>query len=581
MAWDIATNTLGKYRLIAELGHGGMADVYLAVAQGLGGFNKLLVLKQLRPSLVEDSEFLTMFLDEARLAARLSHPNVVHTYEVGREGSRYYIAMEYLEGQPLNRIVRRAEKSGGMPLNLYIAILVHVLAGLQYAHEITDYDGTPLNVVHRDLTPHNIFVTYTGEVKIVDFGIAKALDSTAETRAGVLKGKLAYMSPEQARSEPVDRRADIFSAGVMIWEAVAGRRMWQSMEGVTIIQQLITGDLPLIDQVAPKSPERIRRIANRALSLSREDRFSTALDLQTALEAYLSDASAHYSAREIGEFVVGLFGEDRRKIASIIDDRLHHSASLPVASGTAAAAIPRLNVGGFASSSVPTNSMDPAPDIIDRSPGIELGIRSSTPPSMTSAPMVGAVNVHDSSVPTRSSRGPLIPAIVGAGLAVVLLLVGVKVFNGKGSPEVAANAPGPSSAPQVPAPPAPDAAQEPEKTEVEVRISAAPAKARLFLDDKQLPGNPHTSRYPKDGRPHVVRAELAGYGTATYQLTFERDTSVELTLQKGKGGSTLALHPPASTHDPVQPPSPDPLDLDKPPAKKKPRRPIDTENPWQ
>jgi eukaryotic-like serine/threonine-protein kinase len=161
------TGTIGKYRLIAELGHGGMAQVFLAMARGPAGFNKLVVIKQIREQLAEDG-----------LAARLNHPNVVQTNEVGQEGKRYFIAMEYLEGQPLNRIVNRTAKDGSLTSTLYVRILIDALNGLHYAHELADFDGTPLMVVHRDMTPHNVFVTYNGQVKVVDFGIAKALGST-------------------------------------------------------------------------------------------------------------------------------------------------------------------------------------------------------------------------------------------------------------------------------------------------------------------------------------------------------------------------------------------------------------------
>src|SRR5689334_5546214 len=161
----------GKYRLLATLGHGGMADVYLAAAQGPAGFNKLLVVKELRPALAQDSDFLGMFLDEARLAARLSHPNVVHTYETLNDAGRYFIAMEYLEGQPLNRILAELSKAEGLPWAFGARILSEALAALHYAHELRDYTGASLEVVHRDITPHNLFVTYEGQVKLVDFGI--------------------------------------------------------------------------------------------------------------------------------------------------------------------------------------------------------------------------------------------------------------------------------------------------------------------------------------------------------------------------------------------------------------------------
>src|SRR5215472_7080887 len=190
---------LGRYELIAILGHGGMADVYLAVSRGPAGFNKLIVIKRLRPDLAADPSFRDMFLDEARLAARLNHPNVVSTFEVGEEGSSIYLAMEYLEGQPLNLVVREASKKHvSLPEELYARILADALMGLHYAHKLADYDGSPLRVVHRDVSPHNIFVTYDGQVKMLDFGIAKAESKATQTEVGVLKGKVAYMAPEQA-----------------------------------------------------------------------------------------------------------------------------------------------------------------------------------------------------------------------------------------------------------------------------------------------------------------------------------------------------------------------------------------------
>ena len=181
--------TLGKYQLIGELGHGGMAKVYLALAAGPAGFNKLVVIKQILTELGEDSDFLAMFLDEARLAARLNHPNVVQTNEVGEDNGRYFLCMEYLEGQPLNRVLTRlvtkATLGSRLPLAQLLRILSDALSGLHYAHELCDFDGSPLSVVHRDMSPHNIFVTYSGQVKLVDFGIAKAQSSSVETRAGI------------------------------------------------------------------------------------------------------------------------------------------------------------------------------------------------------------------------------------------------------------------------------------------------------------------------------------------------------------------------------------------------------------
>jgi serine/threonine-protein kinase len=260
-----ASIQLGRYRLIAELAHGGMGDVYLGAAQGPAGFSKLMVIKVLRPALADDEQFLVMFLEEARLAARLNHPNVVQTVEVGNEGRQYFLAMEYLEGQSLQRLRQRVAKDHPFPLGPHLRMLIEALNGLHYAHELVDIDGRALNIVHRDATPHNIFVTYDGQVKLVDFGIAKAMDSSLETRTGELKGKIGYMPPEQASAERVDRRADVFAMGVMVWEAAVGRRLWKGLNEVSIMHELVMGKIPTAREVDPRVPSELDKICRRAL----------------------------------------------------------------------------------------------------------------------------------------------------------------------------------------------------------------------------------------------------------------------------------------------------------------------------
>ncbi len=242
--------SLGKYRFVATLGHGGMAEVFLAVALGPAGFNKLQVIKRLRPNLAEDPDLCAMFLDEARLAARLNHRNVVQTNEVDRVDGQYFMAMEYLDGQPLHRILVQAKKLGRpLPLPAISRVLCDALAGLHYAHQLADYDGAPLGVVHRDVSPQNIFVTYDGQVKIVDFGIAKAARRAVETETGVIKGKVSYMAPEQAFGD-VDGRADVFAVGVVLWELVAGRRLWQGMGDPEILGALVR-EVPRLAERGP------------------------------------------------------------------------------------------------------------------------------------------------------------------------------------------------------------------------------------------------------------------------------------------------------------------------------------------
>src|SRR5687768_15373108 len=245
-----------------------MAEVYLAVLKGSAGFNKLQVLKVLRcdQQELERAELVRMFQDEARLAARLNHPNIVQSYEVGSENGHDFIAMEYLDGQPLNQVRQRDfAKSGDFPLEMQLFVLCQVLEALEYAHTLADYDGRPLHIVHRDVSPQNVFVTFAGQTKLVDFGIAKTLDS-CQTRVGVVKGKVHYMAPEQIAGQKVDHRADLFSVGVMLWEAIARRRMHDKDSVYEIMRKVAMAELPRIRDVASDVPEELERILNRALA---------------------------------------------------------------------------------------------------------------------------------------------------------------------------------------------------------------------------------------------------------------------------------------------------------------------------
>lgn len=351
-------SSFGKYRLIAELGQGGMADIFLGVAQGPMGFTKLVVLKRVLARLADDPTFASMFIDEARLAARLQHPNVVQTYEAGEIDGQYFIAMEYLEGQSLDRIIRRTRGTKSLDPHILYCVLIDALAGLQYAHELSDYDGTPLGVVHRDATPQNIFVTYDGQVKVVDFGIAKAARRTTEaTQAGVLKGKTAYMAPEQVAGKDLDGRCDVFAAGVMLWEMATGQRMWAGFDEVGILGRLLTGDIRRSPrEVVADVPLPIDRICQRALAPKVEDRYASAEEMQQELEQYVGSIGKRPSRREIGEHVTELFSDKRAKIRGIIEEklasleqsdsceietRLAHEASSESGSGAQSANVPQ------------------------------------------------------------------------------------------------------------------------------------------------------------------------------------------------------------------------------------------------
>ncbi len=374
-------NSFGKYRLIAGLGRGGMASVHLAVMHGPAGFNKLVVLKQIHPEYAEDPEILGMFRDEAQLAARLSHPNVVQTNEVGQEGERHFLAMEYLDGQPLNRINRRMERHGGLPLVLHLRVIADLLNGLHYAHELTDYNGAPLGVVHRDVTPQNIFVTYDGGVKIVDFGIAKAQTALMQTRVGIIKGKIAYMAPEQARGEPVDRRADIFAVGVMMWEAATGKRPWEGLPELAVMKNLLQGHFPRPSSVRPDIAPALEAIIVKALAHDRRDRHATAADLQAEVEAFIATSGERLQQRELGRLVSHHFAGERAKLKLVIEEQLRVVPS-------AATALPIIL-------DEPTMStMSTAEPVLDRQ-GDELSKRESS--------SIGANTLR--TIPTRLDAG--------------------------------------------------------------------------------------------------------------------------------------------------------------------------------
>ncbi|AUX26317.1 uncharacterized protein SOCEGT47_068780 [Sorangium cellulosum] len=319
----------GKYRFLLPLGEGGTANILLAVAQGPSGFNKLVVLKTMKRHIAEDPEFRRMFLNEARLAARLNHANVVQTYEIAEHNGSPIIVMEYLEGQPLSKVVARAGKR--LALATHLRIIADALRGLHCAHELKDFDGTRLNVVHRDMSPHNVIVTYDGHVKLVDFGIAKLDRSDIRTSTGVIKGKIRYMSPEQLTGEPIDRRADIYSVGVMLWEAATGVRMWRDENDPAIMYRVVNGDIPSPREANPGVSPELERICMKALAPDRGLRYATAMDLEADVEAEIRRLDRVVTSREIAGLMTDLFEEQRIETRGKVEERLRTVASLSAA----------------------------------------------------------------------------------------------------------------------------------------------------------------------------------------------------------------------------------------------------------
>jgi serine/threonine protein kinase len=308
---------LDRYELIGELATGGMATVYLARLAGVGGFQRFVAIKRLHPHLASEEEFIEMFLDEARLAAGIHHPHVVPIIEVGQSDSGYYLVMEYIEGDTLARIVARALSNGKpVPRAILLRILLDSLAGLHAAHELTDDSGKLVQLVHRDCSPQNILVGVDGSSRITDFGVARASSRLSTTRSHQLKGKLAYMSPEQAQGDlDLDRRSDLFGMGVILWEVLAGRRLFKADTEAGTMRRVMVDPIARLSAVMPTIPAPIDDVCARALERDLERRFQTAAEMADALEgAGRASASANdagvASPREVAAYVQGVLGQD-------------------------------------------------------------------------------------------------------------------------------------------------------------------------------------------------------------------------------------------------------------------------------
>jgi len=348
------TYFLGRYRIIDEIGLGGMASVHLARVDGLGGFQRWFAIKRIHAHLVEDETFVNMFLDEANVAARISHPNVATVFELGKHDDTYWIAMEYLHGEPLREVMRRTEEMGAtMPPEIACRVIAEAADGLHAAHELQGKDGEKLNLIHRDVTPHNLFVTYEGVTKVVDFGIAKFQDRMASTQAGTLKGKLAYMSPEQVQGEAIDRRTDIFALGVVLWELTTGQRLFRMDSDLDTLAKVQECNIPPPSTMVRGYPLDLEKILMQALAKNRDERFPTAREFSRALQSLLTRRGLFIASDEVAAYMASIFvdriakREEHLRWASAVSDAAAASdakkaASAPPAAQPAAAQPPRM-----------------------------------------------------------------------------------------------------------------------------------------------------------------------------------------------------------------------------------------------
>lgn len=321
-----SSEIFGKYSLLDRIAVGGMAEVYRGKLTGEKGFEKAIVIKKMLPQVAADPEMVQHFIDEARLAALLQHENIIHIYDFGELDGSYFIAMEYLNGQDLNTILNKArQKEKPMDLEIILWITSKICDGLAYAHGLKSLDGEPLQLIHRDISPHNIFLTYDGKVKILDFGIAKTTIQSRKTQSGIAKGKLAYMSPEQVEGMHIDHRSDIFAIGILLYEMITGRKMYTG-DMASLFKQVMNADYTPPEIHKPELSTKLISILDHALQKDPDMRFQSCLELQTEIDDCIFSLSLRPSAKKIADYIGSLFEDDSLECSetSIGKDQIPH-----------------------------------------------------------------------------------------------------------------------------------------------------------------------------------------------------------------------------------------------------------------
>ncbi len=491
-----------QYRILIELGRGGTSDVYLAVVDGSAGFNKLVVLKALKPEIARDRAARRLFLSEARLSARLNHPNVVQVNEVIEQEGIPIIVMEYLEGSSLAEILDRGRDR--LPLALHLRVLSDALRGLHYSHELCDYDGTPLEVVHRNMSPHNVFVTFAGQVKVLDFGLAR-IAGTADTKSGLLRGRVHYIAPDQLAEDGVlDRRADVYTVGVMLWEAATGQRLWTDLSEPVIARRVLAGGISLPSTVSPRVPAELERVCMRALARRPEDRHATAAELANDIDAIAASLGEPGDVRALAEAMTREFGEIRRARDREIEAKL-------AADGRATGAFAQRPAGAGS-----RDARDSIGEFCDPTRSV-------------------------SNLPKRRRRRTRGLWLAAAALAAITAAA-VWLARGAGAGPAAI-----ASRDLAPPPPPPASAQ--------LRITAFPAAARVLIDGRETGENP-CAREVRAGAEVSLRVEAPGHLPIERSLHVTRDQELVLSLRSVPPTVTAAVtaKPPVMVRAPSPPP---------------------------
>ena len=557
----------GPYHIVGRLALGGMAEILLAREESEGAGSRYLVVKRILPEYEKDQAFVEMFLDEARVMMRLRHPNVTHVYKFGKEDGNHFIAMEWVNGASLGKLIRRARKTGGVPVPVACKIVGNVAEALDHAHAALGEDDRPLGLVHRDVTPDNIMISYDGAVKLLDFGIAKAEARAHKTQAGVVKGKFAYMAPEQCRAKDLDHRVDIFALGVCLYESLTGRPLYRRETEFETMEAIVRGPVPKLADRLENPPPELEAIIAKCLAKKREDRFQSAGELQEELSRFVAKKAEVVTARRIKELMQKLFREEQRR-GPMVDTTPFGSSfhfgsdvaamSFSTGDGDALPDMPVPDMPGLEATATPAYEgaqLDAAhpgrplghgpgaglviPDPV--SPAGAHPLQRDQRPAPTAPPNQGrpysAVGTH-SHPPQKKSASTLVSVAIGLG---VLAAAGVGLYF---------------ALPHL---------LPPEETTVEAGpaaeltgtliVNSEPEGAEVFVDGESRGPTPATVVDLPTGS-HVVRLELEGYqpSEGTQEIRADQTRSITQVMEPvavdegpvATGRLTLTSTPPAT-----------------------------------
>ncbi|MGH9441040.1 MAG: TonB family protein [Thermoanaerobaculia bacterium] len=474
----------GQFHLMEKIATGGMAEVYKARMSGVDGFQKIVAIKKILPHMAASEDFIAMFADEAKLAAQLNHPNIIHIYDLGKVDNSYYIAMEYVEGRDLRSILKSGSEHGlSLPPELALFIASKLAAALDYAHRRKDFDGKDLSLVHRDVSPQNVLISYEGDIKLCDFGIAKATSKSSQTQAGALKGKLQYMSPEQASGKAIDRRSDLFSLGSVLYEMLSGEKLFAGDSDLTILEQVKNAKAHPPSLKNPDVPKRVDSIVLKALAKNPEDRYQNASDLQRDLESVLYTYSPAPGSADIAIYLHHLQAEE--KGAAGETDRAFDQAfapskaepATPIKSKKAKGTVVQRRSTGTAPGVGAPVPPPPSPPVPEAAPAVEHDTKS------------GVFGAYSSKRIQAEKKGRA-PLIAGIGIAAAALIAGVFLYRRQ--PAVSAvpakpPAPAPAPATSSAVPPPVSTTLTESQVEEEVKKQLAQKQKELEKQSKAKP----------------------------------------------------------------------------------------------